>query len=56
MIRTHYIRVKTTKRNEDETYDGAQQDKIARIYALAKELHVKIGGEYERVQDTSKKQ
>lgn len=56
MIRTHYIKVKTTKRNEVETYDKAQQDKIARIYALANELHVKIGGAYERVQDTSKEQ
>lgn len=46
MIKTQYIRVKTIK--PDEVYkkkeDKAQQDKIARIYALAKELHVKIGG------------
>ena len=49
MIKTQYIRVKTIKADEvpsakNKRKDLAQQDKIARIYALAKELHVKIGG------------
>lgn len=49
MIKTQYIRVKTIKADEvpsakNKRKDLSQQDKIARLYALAKELHVKIGG------------
>lgn len=50
MIKTQYIRVKTIK--SDEVYkkeDKTQQDKIARLYALAKELHVKIGGHDDQI-------
>ena len=50
MIKTQYIRVRTTPAddkkgpNKSKRDEITQQDKIARLYALAKEYHIKIGG------------
>ena len=47
--KTHYIRVKTlpeikTEKVEKKNTKAEEQDKIARLYALAQKLGVKIGG------------
>ena len=45
--KTHYIRVKTLpeiKKVEKKKVTAEEQDKIARLYALAQKLGVKIGG------------
>lgn len=42
MNKKQYIRVQEIRKDKKE--DAGQQDKIARLYALAQKLHVKIGG------------
>lgn len=47
-MKKQYIRVKPLPdmplRDKDKTKYYEKQDKIARLYALAEKLHVKIGG------------
>lgn len=43
-IRTELLKPIATKRVDNS---AERQDKIARLYALADKLHVKIGGSYE---------
>jgi len=43
-MKKRYIQAQIIKRPEKKDNSPERQDKIARIYAMAAKLHVKIGG------------
>ena len=44
MKHKQYIKVKSIPKKEKKTTNYEEQDKIARLYARAEKLNVKIGG------------